>query len=103
MVKYMASWDILPGKESEYRNYVYLKGIPMYENAKGIRFWRSYQAVGLRAPLVFIEAEFDTAEDVVRFLSDPLNMDTFAEMRRLTSNISEWILVPTGRTEGLSD
>lgn len=98
-VKLLISFDIVPGRESEYEEFLHSTGIPFWRGRPGIVAMRSYRTVIGPGPAVVAEIEFESAQVAMTALLSREYGEVKRRQAEYVTALSSKLLAPSLPTE----
>jgi hypothetical protein len=98
MVQVLISFDLRPGLDQEYSDFVVKTGVPFWRSQPGLLAMRGYRNVLGSSPLIVAEADCESLEAAMRILASPEYHALVDQQARFVTNRSVLLLAPTGRT-----
>jgi hypothetical protein len=98
MVQILISFDLRPGLDQEYNDFVVHSGVPFWRSQPGILSVKGFRNILGASPRIVSEVECENVEAAVRVLASSEYQAIVDQQARFVTNRSVLLLSPTGRT-----
>jgi hypothetical protein len=98
MVQILISFDLRPGPEQEYADFVVQTGVPFWRSQPGILSVKGFRNILGASPRIVSEVECESLEAAQRVLDSAEYRAIVDQQARFVTNRSVLLLAPTGRT-----
>ena len=103
LVQILLSFDLLPGVQEAYHDFVVSTGVPFWMNQTGVQTVRGFRNILGSHPQIIAQVDCEGLEAAIRILSSPEYRVIVEEQSKFVSNRLVWLLEPTGRTSPNDD
>jgi len=97
-VQILISFDLRPGLEQEYAEFVTNNGLPFWRAQPGVLSVRGYRNILGASPRIVSEVDCESLEAAVRILARSEYQAIVEQQARFVTGRSVLLLAPTGRT-----
>jgi len=98
MVQILISFDLRPGLEQEYADFVVRTGVPFWRSQAGILSVKGFRNILGASPRIVSEVECESLDAALRVLASSEYQAIVDQQARFVTNRSVLLLAPTGRT-----
>jgi hypothetical protein len=98
MVQILISFDLRPGLDQEYSEFVVKTGVPFWRSQPGIVAVKGLRNILGASPRIVSEVECESLEAAMRVLASPEYQAIVDQQARFVTNRAVLLLAPTGRT-----
>ena len=98
-VQILISFDLQPGLEQEYAEFVTGTGVPFWRAQAGVVSVRGYRNILGASPRIVSEVDCESLEAAMRILASPEYQAIVDRQARFVTGRSVLLLAPTGRTQ----
>lgn len=99
MVQILLSFDLRPGLEQEYKDFVVGTGVPFWRSQPGVLSVRGYRNILGASPRIISEVDCESPDAAMRILASAEYQDIVEQQARFVTGRSVLLLAPTGRTQ----
>jgi hypothetical protein len=103
MVQILISFDVLPGVQEAYHDFVLSTGVPFWMNQTDVLAVRGFRNILGSHPQIIAQVDCEDLEAAIRILSSPEYRAIVEEQSKFVTNRLIWLLEPTGRTSSYDD
>lgn len=98
MVQIMISFDVLPGMQEVYQDFVLSTGVPFWINQTDVLAVRGFRNILGSHSQIIAQVDCEDLGAAIRILSSPEYRAIVEEQSQFVTNRMIWLLEPTGRT-----
>lgn len=98
-VQILISFDLRPGLDREYREFVVGTGVPYWRSQPGVLSVRGYRNILGASPRIVSEVDCESPEAAMRILTSAEYQAIVDQQARFVTGRSVLLLTPTGRAE----
>jgi hypothetical protein len=98
VIQLLISFDLRPGLDQEYGDFVVHTGVPFWRAQSGILAVKGFRNVLGASPRIVSEVDCDSLDAALRVLNSPEYQAIVDRQARFVTNRSVLLLAPTGRT-----
>jgi hypothetical protein len=103
MIQILISFDLLPGVQETYHDFVVNTGMPFWRNQTGVRAVRGFRNILGSHPQIIAQVDCEDLDAAIRVLSSSEYAAIVEEQSKFVTNREVWLLEPTGRTSTYDD
>ncbi len=100
MVQILISFDLRPGLEEEYDEFVRNVGVPFWRRQQSVMTVKGFFNILGASPRIVSEVECESLDAAMSILASPEYQAIVDEQARFVARRSVLLLAPTGRTPG---
>jgi hypothetical protein len=98
MVQILISFDLRPGLDQEYSDFVVKTGVPFWHSQPGVVAVKGFCNILGASPRIVSEVECESLDVAMRVLSSPEYQAVVDQQARFVTHRSVLLLAPSGRT-----